>query len=183
MFWSPNSEVGRCAFLYFKRFQKYCKKHHKNIINRDITTKYYLYLLYFTLVSFKFRFLLHINYEQSLNSDDGENPGLEMGTTNVTVFNPVNGVVGLWCLMPLSTIFQLYSENHRPVASNWQTLSHNVESSTRISRTGFKLATLVVLDTDCTCCKSNYHTMTPLSVNGIPPPPPLDKWKFNAMQI
>jgi len=25
MFWSPNSEVGRCAFFYFKRFQKYCK--------------------------------------------------------------------------------------------------------------------------------------------------------------
>jgi hypothetical protein len=42
------------------------------------------------------------------NSDDGENPGLEMGTKNVTVFKPVNGVVGLWCLMPLPTIFHLY---------------------------------------------------------------------------
>ena len=30
-----------------------------------------------------------------------------MGTTNVTVFSPVNEVVGLWCLVPLSTIFQL----------------------------------------------------------------------------
>ena len=41
---------------------------------------------------------------------------------------------GLWCLISLSIIFQhllveetgVSSENHRPVASNWQTLSHNV---------------------------------------------------------
>ena len=51
---------------------------------------------------------------------------------------------GLWYFMPLSTIFQLYckgsvllmeetrvpAENHRPVTSHWQTLSHNVVSST-----------------------------------------------------
>jgi hypothetical protein len=49
----------------------------------------------------------------------------------------------LWCLTPLLTILKLYhdnqfywwrkpvlGENHRPVASHWQTLSHNVVSST-----------------------------------------------------
>ena len=46
------------------------------------------------------------------------------------------GWFGLLCLKPLSTLFQLYRgtgvprENHRPVASHWQTLSHNVVSST-----------------------------------------------------
>jgi hypothetical protein len=40
-------------------------------------------------------------------------------------------------------------ENHRPVASHWQTLSHNAESY-------FKLRSLVVICTDCiSSCKSN----------------------------
>ena len=40
-------------------------------------------------------------------------------------------------------------ENHRPVASNWQTLSHNVESSTPRHERGSN-STLVVIGTDCT---------------------------------
>ena len=53
-------------------------------------------------------------------------------------------------------------ENHRPFASNWPTLLHNVVSSTPHHMcAGFELATLVVIDTDCICnCKSNYHTIT-----------------------
>ena len=43
-------------------------------------------------------------------------------------------------------------ENHRPTAIHWQTLSHNVVSST---------ARHVVICTDCTgSCKSNNHTIT-----------------------
>ena len=46
---------------------------------------------------------------------------------------------------------------HRPAASHWQTLSHNVLSSTP----RHELATIVVIGTDCTCsCKCNYHTTT-----------------------
>jgi hypothetical protein len=48
--------------------------------------------------------------------------------------------LGLWCLTPLSTIFQLWSvllveetgvpaENHRPASSHWQSLSLKVASN------------------------------------------------------
>ena len=51
-------------------------------------------------------------------------------------------------------------ENHWPAVSHWQTLSHNVVSSTpRLS--GFELTTLVVMCTDSIgSYKSNYHTIT-----------------------
>jgi len=44
--------------------------------------------------------------------------------------------------------------NQRPVASHWQTLSHNVISSTA----GFELTTVVVIG-----IKSNYHTITAMT--------------------
>ena len=77
---------------------------------------------------------------------------------------------GLWCLTSLSTISQLYlgsrlywwrkprtvaGENHRPVASHGQTLSHNVVSSTpRLS--GIQTHNVSGDSTDCIgSCKSN----------------------------
>jgi hypothetical protein len=49
-------------------------------------------------------------------------------------------------------------ENHRPVASHWQTLSHNVA---HFAWSRFELTTSVVIGTDCIgSCKSNYHTTT-----------------------
>jgi len=54
-------------------------------------------------------------------------------------------------------------ENHRPVASHWQTLSHNVGHLVLIKiRT---LTTSVVIGTDCIgSCKSNYHTLMAMTV-------------------
>ena len=52
-------------------------------------------------------------------------------------------------------------ENHQPVASHWQTLSHNFVSSTP----RHVLTTLVVTDTDCIgIYKFNYHTITTTTV-------------------
>jgi hypothetical protein len=48
-------------------------------------------------------------------------------------------------------------ENHRPVISHWQTLSHNYTPPW--SR--FELTISVVIGTDCIgSCKSNYHMIT-----------------------
>ena len=74
--------------------------------------------------------------------------------------------LGLWCLTPISTIFQLHrgvqfllvKETGVSGENHWQSLSHNVVSSTPCHERGCELTTLVVIGTDCTgSCKSNYH--------------------------
>jgi hypothetical protein len=57
-------------------------------------------------------------------------------------------------------------ENHRPLTSHWQTLSHDLVSSTpRHEQDGFELTTILVIGTDWTgSCKSNYHTINPLII-------------------
>ena len=60
-------------------------------------------------------------------------------------------------------------ENHRPDASEWQNLLHNVLSSTPRHGAGFKHTTLVAICTVCTCnskynCHANTTSTTPWKI-------------------
>ena len=83
---------------------------------------------------------------------------VEVMVLNVT-FNNISVIS--WQLVLLVEETGVPGENHQTVESHWQTLSHNIVSSTpRLPPAGFQLTTLVVIGTDCTSsCNSNYHTI------------------------
>ena len=92
-----------------------------------------------------------------------------------------NTLGGLWCLTPLSTIFQLYCGVSFIGGGNWKTWRK--PQTCRKSPTnfiqmlywihfawaGFELTTLVVIGTDCTgSWKSNYHNMITITTTMTP---------------
>ena len=77
------------------------------------------------------------------------------------VFNATfnNISVILWQSVLLVEEIGIFGENHWPVASHWQTLSHNVVPSTP-HLSGIRTDN-VSGDRHCIgCCKTNYHILT-----------------------
>jgi hypothetical protein len=65
-----------------------------------------------------------------------------------STFNNIS-VISWWSVLLVEET-GVPGENHWPVVSHWQTLSHNVVSSTPHHERGLNSQLLLVIDTDCT---------------------------------
>jgi hypothetical protein len=73
--------------------------------------------------------------------------GVRVMVFNVTFINI--SVISWWSVLLVEET-KIPGENHWPVASHWQTLSHDVVSVNTSPCAGFELTTLVVIGTDFT---------------------------------
>jgi hypothetical protein len=89
--------------------------------------------------------------------------------------------VGLWCLLPLSTIFKVYcavsaigggnqeyTEKTTHMAQVTDKLCHILLYRVTLAHAGFELTTLMMIITDCIgSYKSNYQKMTTTRITNI----------------
>ena len=131
------------------------------IDNMSIINESYL-TVFFYLLSHAFLLVLKLLHELRVRVR------VRVMMSNAT-FNNISAIS--WRSVLLVEETEVSGENHRPVTSHWQTLSHNVVSSTSRHELD-SYSTLVVMRTDFTGgCKFNYHTimitMTPHELRNL----------------
>jgi hypothetical protein len=123
-----------------------------NSVHHDSLWQFWSWILELYLTVWNYLIIFYISYTRHIKH-------VFDGLVWFMVFNATfkNISVISWRPVLLVEETRVPGENHRPVASNWRTLLHNVVLSTP----RHELTTLVVIGTDCTgSCKSNYHTIT-----------------------